>query len=295
MTNKINSVNSTKNWRNKMKLRLMLPTLLILSGCGVFRDYDVNLMPDRPTTDDFELSDLESVSGDLDVGPTTPMYIPPDISNDTALTVSDKSRFIVVNIPSQTLRAFEDGREVLRSRVIVGRPNTPTPVQVSEIYSIKLNPDWHAPRGGNIERTYTSRLRSGDAAGLRAINIDWYQRPNGTYQFFQRPGPHNVLGMVKFEMHSPSHTYLHDTNRPDLYNLNERLLSFGCVRVEHWDILAAWMLGWEPNDLHEYLKNNTHTEWKNIDNFEIHIVYWVNEIVDGRSMTWPNVYNRRLD
>lgn len=215
-----------------------------------------------------------------------------NVENDTARNLSSANRFIVVNIPSQTLRVFENGKEVLRSKVILGKTATPTPTQHSTITSVKLNPNWTAPAGGNIERTYTRMIQDGKADKLREINIDWHKRPNGSYQFFQKPGKLNVLGQVKFEMYSPSNTYLHDTNRPDLFNLAERFISFGCIRVEKWDELAAWMMGWDKIELLNYLEKNKNTEHKNIDNVEIHIVYWTNETLDGRNIQWPNHYNR---
>lgn len=222
-------------------------------------------------------------------GYNRPAYTNP---NDTALTVSNKERFIVVNIPSQTLRAFENGQEVIRSKLILGKPTNRTPTQRSRITSLKLNPDWHAPVGGGIERTYTRYLNEGRGDELRAIHIDWRRRSNGTYQFFQPSGPNNVLGRVKFEMYSPSNTYLHDTNRPDLFNMNERFFSFGCIRVQEWDDLAAWMLNMSTRDFVDYLLTNTHMHHKNIDPVDIHIVYWTNEIVDGQERSWPDIYNR---
>lgn len=211
---------------------------------------------------------------------------------DTALTLSNEKRFIVVNLPSQTLRAFEDGKEVLRSRVIIGKPSTPTPTQKSHITSIKLNPDWHAPARGGIERTYTAMIRRGEEDKLRAIHIDWRRRSDGSYQFFQKPGENNVLGRVKFEMYSPSNTYLHDTNRPDLFNLDERLISFGCIRVQKWDELAAWMMGISKWELMDISLSTNETKRINIDKTPIYIVYWTTETIDGRTMEWPDIYNK---
>jgi murein L,D-transpeptidase YcbB/YkuD len=218
----------------------------------------------------------------------------PDVDNsfDTALSVSDEERFIVVNLPSQTLRAFENGREVLRSRIIIGKPSTPTPTQRSTITSIKLNPDWHAPPRGGIERTYTQMLNRGEADKLRSIHIDWRRRSDGSYQFFQRPGENNVLGRVKFEMYSPSNTYLHDTNRPDLFNLDERLISFGCIRVQKWDELAAWLMGVSKYELMDITLSTNETKRVNIDKTPIYIVYWKTETIDGQTVNWPDVYNK---
>lgn len=289
--------------------------LLTLVGCGTatrpLTDFNsAQPLPEpQPEMDDTDLSVYTGTPGSLFSKPFDPLdygieeaprvrnySLSEDLSrtnpNDTALTVSDKNRFIVVNIPAQTLRAFENGQEIVRSKLILGKTTTRTPTQISRITSLKLNPDWHAPAGGGIERAYTARLRKGEADELRAIHIDWYKRPNGTYQFYQKPGPNNVLGRIKFEMYSPSNTYLHDTNRRDLFNLSERFISFGCIRVQKWDELAAWMLNTPVSDFREYIAFNEYMHRKNIDPVEIHIVYWTEEIVDGQQVQWPDYYNR---
>lgn len=280
----------------------LLPLLILLAGCSSF--YQEEYTTVAPVEqEEFSVNDFGfDKSGDYwnkPWGDTKPLFTKEEIAptlgnveNDTARNLSSAQRFIVVNIPAQTLRVFENGEEILRSKVILGKTATPTPTQRSSITSVKLNPNWTAPAGGNIERTYTRMIQNGEADKLREINIEWRRRPNGTYQFFQSPGPFNVLGQVKFEMYSPSNTYLHDTNRPDLFNLAERFLSFGCIRVEKWDELTAWMLGWTADELTQYLENNTATEHRNIDNVEIHIVYWINETLDGQLVQWPNYYNR---
>ena len=276
-----------------------------MAGCSMLPDVRFEppaaiepVIPERlPANDEFGVRDFEQPSGVI--VSDSPLFSEPyfnpffaaDISRDTAFNVSNKSRFVVVNIPSQTLRAFDNGKEVLRTKVILGKPSTPTPTQVSSITRLKLNPDWHAPRGGNIERVYTAKLRNGEENKLREIGIDWRRAGNG-YQFYQPPGPNNVLGKIKFEMFSPSNTYLHDTNRPDLFNLPERFISFGCIRVQEWDKLAAWMMGSTERELNQYLVENTDLEFINIDDVEIHIVYWTSEIRDGRNIIWPDYYGR---
>lgn len=276
---------------------------LTLMGCSSF-DMGTTELPKPETAEDFTVEDFGIKPGgdfydsSIIVSPN-PLFSYPntvfspsiDITNDTAFNISNKSRFIVVNIPAQTLRAFDDGEEVLRTKVILGKPSTSTPTQRSNITSLKLNPDWHAPRGGNIERTYTQMIRNGEENKLREIGIDWYRAGRG-YQFYQKPGPQNVLGRIKFEMFSPSNTYLHDTNRRDLFNMAERFISFGCIRVEEWDKLAAWMMGTTELELNQYLEKNTATEFINIDDVEIHIVYWTSEIRDGQSIIWPDYYGR---
>jgi len=126
-----------------------------------------------------------------------------------------RGKFVLVDVPSYELIAFQDGVPILRSRVIVGRPQTPTPALVSSMYAIKFNPDW----------TPTPEMMRTE--GLR----------------YMPPGPNNPLGRILFELDNDQLVYLHDTNQKELFNRAERAFSHGCVRVEQARPLAAWALG----------------------------------------------------
>lgn len=132
---------------------------------------------------------------------------------------------IFVNIPSFELIAFEDGVPVLRSRVIVGKPATPTPVWETETSVVRFRPTW----------TPTPRMIA-----------------SGRYAPGTRPaGPRNPLGLLAIRMAPGSLIYLHGTNRPELYDREMRALSHGCVRVERWAEVAAWVLGIPVDDVQE--------------------------------------------
>jgi len=49
-------------------------------------------------------------------------------------------RYVAVNIPDQSVRYVRDGETVLSSRVIVGRPGSPSPIIRTEIKSVVVNP-----------------------------------------------------------------------------------------------------------------------------------------------------------
>ena len=44
--------------------------------------------------------------------------------------------------------------------------------------------------------------------------------------------------------------YLHDTNHRELFERDYRALSHGCVRVERWDELIAWLLDLDLDTVH---------------------------------------------
>ena len=60
---------------------------------------------------------------------------------------------------------------------------------------------------------------------------------------YMPPGPQNPLGQIMFALDNDEFIFLHDTNEKALFNLAQRALSHGCVRVEQARPLAAWLLG----------------------------------------------------
>jgi murein L,D-transpeptidase YcbB/YkuD len=80
------------------------------------------------------------------------------------------------------------------------------------------------------------------------------------YAIRQRPGPRNSLGLVKFLFPNEYDVYMHSTPELSLFNLSRRDRSHGCVRLQHADQMATWVLqGDHPNDKDDWdLKNVTH-------------------------------------
>jgi L,D-transpeptidase YcbB len=175
-------------------------------------------------------------------------------------------RSVLVNIPAFTLEAFRNERVVLESRVIVGRPQRPTPRISGEISSIAFSPYWNVPPG--IEamdmfpavRTDPDYLRRNDIRVLtrgdppREVNpatIDWrrYTAASFPYRFRQEPGGSNPMGQVKLLFPNPQNIFLHDTPDRHLFQRTDRARSSGCIRVERPLDLAAFALegtpGWD--------------------------------------------------
>jgi murein L,D-transpeptidase YcbB/YkuD len=55
-----------------------------------------------------------------------------------------------------------------------------------------------------------------------------------------------MMGAMKFGFANDYGVYLHDTPHKDLFAKVRRNLSLGCVRLEHPDRLAQWLLGRDP-------------------------------------------------
>jgi len=159
---------------------------------------------------------------------------------------------------SQMLTYYRDGKPLLVSRIIVGQANHPTPVLAAEVYRIVLDPAWVVPTS-IIQHEIQPRLRW-DPGYLAKNHMEITGREGGDptgqdlnwkktnilamgWGLRQLPGPWNALGSVMLDMPNPFDVYLHDTPFHNLFNLPQRALSHGCVRVDLARELAGDLLG----------------------------------------------------
>ena len=150
-------------------------------------------------------------------------------------------------------------------KVIVGKPDTPTPALKDVIYYATLNPYWHVTPDLTRSLIAANVLKQGpaylaahgyqvvtawtpDAQVIPPESVDWKAVAAGTQQILVRelPGPWNSLGHYKFNLPHGDGIYLHDTPRKDLFAQDQRDLSHGCVRLEDAERLAKWLLGKDP-------------------------------------------------
>jgi len=173
--------------------------------------------------------------------------------------------YVLVDANSARLYMIQDGRVQDSMRVIVGKPDTPTPALKDVINYATLNPYWHV--GPDLTRTLIAAnvLKQGptyltahgyeivsswanDAQVIAPDSVDWKAVAAGAQQIYVRelPGPWNSLGHYKFDLPHGDGIYLHDTPRKELFAQDQRDLSHGCVRLEDAQRLARWLLGKDP-------------------------------------------------
>jgi len=174
-------------------------------------------------------------------------------------------RVILVDAASAELTMLQDGQPVGTMKVIVGKPDFPTPMLASTIHYVTLNPYWHIPEDVARRKVAPIVLKRGvgylkaarydtfaafddSAEPIDPASIDWKAVAAGKVDAYirQRTGPNNMMGAMKFGFDNPYGVYLHDTPHKDLFKKPVRYLSLGCVRLEHADQLAAWLLGHDP-------------------------------------------------
>jgi len=140
---------------------------------------------------------------------------------------------VMMNIPDFTLRVVKDGTEAWRTRVVVGKPATATPIFSSEFENILVNPTWHVPDSIAYGQ-YLPALRK-DPTVLQRMGLNVRTRPDGTVAITQPPGPRNALGHIKFNLKNRFQVYFHDTPDKSLFTHDRRAYSAGCMRVQNPD------------------------------------------------------------
>ena len=179
--------------------------------------------------------------------------------------------YVTVNIPEFTLRVVEEGKPILTTRVVVGKPDKQTPVFSDEMEELVFNPYWNVPNsikneeiapyfsqgggffGGGWDTSVLQRHGLRIKYGNRDIDpdsIDWSRNDIRNFDLVQPPGPTNVLGKVKFVFPNSHDVYMHDTTQKFLFNNAVRAESHGCMRVQYPEKLAEIVLkhdkDWSP-------------------------------------------------
>lgn len=163
------------------------------------------------------------------------------------------ARFIRINIPQFLLEYHKDGKVEATHRVVVGRAagkkvkfrgrmvgENQTPTLASTIEQVILNPRWYV--SDRIQLELNSEAKSDPEWFSRHGYVTW-----GQHRMFQRPGPHNALGRVKFEFPNIYAVYLHDTPKKSLFERARRDFSHGCIRVDKALKLAETLLNDDNN------------------------------------------------
>jgi hypothetical protein len=164
-------------------------------------------------------------------------------------------KYIWVNLPSFYLKVIEDDTVTLKSKIVCGKPSTPTPQITSAISDMVIYPTWTVPVS-IIKKEMLPGLKKNSAylekKGLKLYDkngdvvdpatINWTKYSKGIpYKIKQGSGDKNALGVMKFNFLNPFDVYLHDTNQRYFFNNSMRALSHGCVRVQNWKELANFI------------------------------------------------------
>ncbi|MCI4187944.1 L,D-transpeptidase [Dickeya dianthicola] len=228
--------------------------------------------------------------------------------------VPDKvSSGIVVNIPNYSLSYYQNGAEILSSKVIVGQPKRKTPLMNSSLSNVVMNPPWNVPTTltrqdiipkviqdpGYLQRHGYTVLSdwTESAQPIDPSMIDWpmVSASNFPYRLRQAPGDRNSLGRYKFNIPNTDAIYLHDTPNHNLFQKDIRALSSGCVRVNKASELAGLLLqdaGWNNARISSTLEQGNTTYVAVRQRVPVNFYYltaWVSD--DGKPQFRTDIYN----
>jgi murein L,D-transpeptidase YcbB/YkuD len=172
-----------------------------------------------------------------------------------------------------------------------------------------LLPAWHVPETiakaalipairKNPTYLYQERIRvfssfGGDEIDPAAVN--WFGEEAYRYVFRQDPGPHNALGLLRFDMPNKHIVYMHDTPMKKLFGTYERAYSAGCVRVQSFSLVAGWILsgqdGWTVDTLNAAIAAGAAQTIKLDNPIPVHFIYLTAWVEDGRVHFRNDLYN----
>lgn len=223
-------------------------------------------------------------------------------------------RYLFVDIADFSLSAFEDGKKKLSMRIIVGGDFKRTPMFMSRVTQVVVNPYWNIPRSIIREEIIPKAKLNPDFLTKRHIRvyedfdgarremdpklIDWSSvKPNGyPFHFQEHSGRANPLGPLKFNIPSGTGVYLHGTPNHRLFEKETRTLSHGCIRVENPVGLATFLLKrnsrrWSKSELSGIIVEGVERRLSVEDSVPVYLWYrtaWVDE--NGELQLRPDVY-----
>jgi murein L,D-transpeptidase YcbB/YkuD len=213
---------------------------------------------------------------------------------------------IFVNVPEFMVRVVKDGTVTHETRVIVGKPQNPTPTFSHVMSHLIVNPYWNVP-ASIIRNELMPELRSnpwgfasqgyeifGRVQGrMRQIDprlVAWYAVDPRLIQIRQVPGDHNALGRIKFMFPNQHDVYLHDTPSKSLFKRDFRALSHGCVRVQNPFEFADALLPTAAPDWNSLrLKDLFSPQERRVDlarEIPVHLAYFTAWATDGGELRY---------
>jgi murein L,D-transpeptidase YcbB/YkuD len=223
--------------------------------------------------------------------------------------------YVWLNIPEFMVHVVKDGKTIHSEKVVVGNPNSPTPVLSADLKSIIFSPYRVVPLsiirknvlpalqkdrssfGGNktsvLEHYQLEVKRKGKP--IDPTKIDWENVNLANLTFVQAPGPTNILGKVQFLFPNPRGVYLHETIVPSQLERAVRAVGQNSPRVGNPDKFAGVLLtedkGWEAAKIAKLMAGSKNTEVKLDRPIPVHMTYFtVVADEEGKLRTIADVY-----
>ena len=216
--------------------------------------------------------------------------------------------YVFDNIPEYVTRVVKDGQVIHQARIVVGKPDTPTPVFSNSMKYVEFHPFWRLPDSIKVKEILPSIANGGSGAlarrGLKMAyqgkevnpaTVNFGTTDIRAYEIFQPPGPGNALGDVKFMFPNHYDVYMHDTPSKDLFADNVRAFSHGCMRVQNPQKFAEVVMGeangWSNERLKQQFADATNQQVPLDHPLPVHVTYFtVRAAADGQLSFIDDVY-----
>jgi L,D-transpeptidase YcbB len=205
--------------------------------------------------------------------------------------------YVLVNLPDFMLYVYQNGRQIWSTRIVDGKPDTPTPIMSVDMKSITINPTWNIP-DSIAAKEYVPLLRQ-DSTILERMGLTVTYNQNGTIHISQPPGPQNALGQLRFNLPNKFLVYQHDSNEKYLFSRPVRDTSHGCMRIENPVKYAEVILsiarpreGYSEERIHAMF-GNREQEIRLPTFIPVHVTYQTAYVdKDGKLQTRDDIYGR---
>jgi len=213
------------------------------------------------------------------------------------------SRYVFINAPSFRAFYFNEGKEQVSMRVVVGSKANQTYFFQDQIQTVEFNPYWGVPKSIIVNEmlpklradpSYLDRLGYEVSYGGRKVassQIDW----NATHavDVRQPPGGDNALGELKILFPNEHAIYMHDTPSKSYFNRDMRALSHGCVRLAEPRVMAAAVMGTTVEEIGKQIASGQNRAVQVPEKIPVYVSYftaWPNK--DGVIEYFDDVYGR---
>jgi murein L,D-transpeptidase YcbB/YkuD len=136
---------------------------------------------------------------------------------------------VVVNQPDFTLRVMHEGNQVWTTRIVIGKPSTPTPLLSETMKHITVNPTWNVPPSIVYGEYLPAQAQDPTVLSRMGLRVSY---SGGGVHISQPPGPGNALGRIRFNFPNRFLVYQHDTPDKFYFAHETRAYSHGCMRVQ---------------------------------------------------------------
>ena len=202
------------------------------------------------------------------------------------------AKYVFVNVPAFRLEAYDSSKKVMEMKVIVGAEyeDRNTPVFSDSMQFVVFRPYWNAT-DSIMAKELWPKVQS-DPTFLERNDYEIVSE-GGEERIRQKPGDKNALGLVKFMFPNSYAIYMHDTPEDQLFQKDVRAFSHGCIRLEHPEQMAQWVLGWTPEQVKQAMENGPDDHRVDLKSkVPVYIFYFTTFMRDGRLHFGNDLYGR---